>query len=147
MPFEPNHAWLKEHIRDIPDFPKAGVTFKDITPLLADEKAFAYTVDAIAHQFDRAQIDKVLGIEARGFIVAAPLAYRFNAGADLDRRRRARHGWNGRRDRKLDRALWRKGRRYRDDHGTLVPRRAREDLGLRVHESDHLLTWDRGREG
>lgn len=80
MPFEPNHDWLKEHIRDIPDFPKPGVIFKDITPLLADEKAFAYTIDAIAFQFDRDQIDKVLGIEARGFIIAAPLAYRFNAG-------------------------------------------------------------------
>src|SRR5688500_11346074 len=80
MPFEPNHEWLKEHIRDIPDFPKPGVVFKDITPLLADEKAFAYTIDAIAHQCDRDQIDKVLGIEARGFILAAPLAYRFNAG-------------------------------------------------------------------
>ena len=80
MPFEPDHDWLKEHIRDIPDFPKPGVTFKDITPLLADKKAFAYMIDAIAHHFDRDQIDKVLGIEARGFIVAAPLAYRFTAG-------------------------------------------------------------------
>jgi len=80
MPFEPNHDWLKDHIRDIPDFPKAGVTFKDITPLLADKKAFTYTIDAIAHHFDRDEIDKVLGIEARGFIIAAPLAYRFTAG-------------------------------------------------------------------
>jgi adenine phosphoribosyltransferase len=80
VPFEPNHDWLKEHIRDIPDFPQPGVVFKDITPLLADKKAFTYTIDAIAHQFDRDEIDKVLGIEARGFIVAAPLAYRFTAG-------------------------------------------------------------------
>jgi adenine phosphoribosyltransferase len=74
------HEWLKEHIRDIPDFPKPGVVFKDITPLLADKKAFAYTIDAIAHEFDRDEIDKVVGIEARGFMVAAPLAYRFTAG-------------------------------------------------------------------
>ncbi len=80
MPFEPNHEWLKEHIRDIPDFPKPGVVFKDITPLLADKKAFTYTIDAIAHQYDSDEIDKVLGIEARGFMVAAPLAYRFTAG-------------------------------------------------------------------
>jgi adenine phosphoribosyltransferase len=80
MPHNPNHDWLKEHIRDIPDFPKEGVVFKDITPLLADAKAFAYTIDAIAHHYDRAEIDKVLGIEARGFMVAAPLAYRFVAG-------------------------------------------------------------------
>jgi adenine phosphoribosyltransferase len=80
MPHEPNHDWLKEHVRDIPDFPKEGVMFKDITPLLADKKAFAYTIDAIAHQFDRDEVDKVLGIEARGFMIAAPLAYRFTAG-------------------------------------------------------------------
>lgn len=80
MNHDRDHSWLKEHIRDIPDFPKEGVTFKDITPLLADKKAFTYTIDAIAHHFDRDDIDKVLGIEARGFIVAAPLAYRFTAG-------------------------------------------------------------------
>ena len=76
----PDHEWLKGFIRDIPDFPKPGVVFKDITPLLADKKAFTYTIDAIAHHFDRDEIDKVLGIEARGFMVAAPLAYRFTAG-------------------------------------------------------------------
>jgi adenine phosphoribosyltransferase len=80
LPYAPNHEWLKEFIREIPDFPKPGVTFKDITPLLADKKAFTYTIDAIAHIFDRDEIDKVLGIEARGFMVAAPLAYRFTAG-------------------------------------------------------------------
>jgi adenine phosphoribosyltransferase len=80
VPYEPDHDWLKEYIRDIPDFPKPGVAFKDITPLLADKKAFAYTIDAIAHHFDRDEIDKVLGIEARGFMIAAPLAYRFVAG-------------------------------------------------------------------
>ncbi len=80
MPYDPDHEWLKEHIRDIRDFPRPGVVFKDITPLLADKKAFAYTIDAIAHHFDRDEVDKVLGIEARGFMVAAPLAYRFTAG-------------------------------------------------------------------
>lgn len=80
MPHRPDHSWLKEHIREIPDFPQSGVSFKDITPLLADKKAFAYTIDAIAHEFDRDEIDKVLGIEARGFMIAAPLAYRFTAG-------------------------------------------------------------------
>lgn len=80
MPHKPDHGWLKEHIRDIPDFPKDGIVFKDITPLLAHKKTFAYTIDAIAHHYDRDEIDKVLGIEARGFMVAAPLAYRFTAG-------------------------------------------------------------------
>lgn len=77
---DPRDEWLKSFIRDIPDFPKEGVVFKDITPLLADKKAFSYTIDAIAHHYDRDDIDKVLGIEARGFMIAAPLAYRFTAG-------------------------------------------------------------------
>ena len=71
---------LKDLIRDIPDFPKPGVVFKDITPLLADVDAFRFTVDAIADHFAGQTIDKVLGIEARGFIAAAPVAYRFGAG-------------------------------------------------------------------
>jgi adenine phosphoribosyltransferase len=73
-------AWLKEHIRDIPDFPKPGVAFKDITPLLAHVDAFRFAVDALADHFSGRTVDKVLGIEARGFIVAAPVAYRFGAG-------------------------------------------------------------------
>src|SRR5437764_10485015 len=73
-------SWLKDHIRDIPDFPKPGVVFKDITPLLADVDAFRFTVDAIADHFAGREVDKVLGIEARGFIMAAPVAYRFGAG-------------------------------------------------------------------
>src|SRR3954453_2832839 len=73
-------GWLKDHIRDIPDFPKPGVTFKDITPLLADVDAFRFTIDAIADPFAGREIDKVLGVEARGFIAAAPVAYRFGAG-------------------------------------------------------------------
>jgi adenine phosphoribosyltransferase len=73
-------GWLKEHIRDIPDFPQPGVVFKDITPLLADVDAFRFTVDALADHFSGQSIDKVLGIEARGFIIAAPVAYRFGCG-------------------------------------------------------------------
>lgn len=93
MTHEANHEWLKDHIRDIPDFPKPGIVFKDITPLLANEKAFAYTIDAIAHHFDRSDIDKVLGIEARGFMFAAPLAYRFTAGL-IPVRKKGKLPWN-----------------------------------------------------
>lgn len=71
---------LKERIRDIPDFPKPGVVFKDITPLLADSETFAMVVDALGDQFADRRIDRVLGIEARGFIIGAPVAYRFGAG-------------------------------------------------------------------
>jgi adenine phosphoribosyltransferase len=71
---------LHDRIRDIPDFPKEGVVFKDITPLLADPAAFSSAVDAIVVSYGRGKIDKVVGIEARGFIVAAPVAYHFGAG-------------------------------------------------------------------
>jgi adenine phosphoribosyltransferase len=73
-------AWLKEHVRDIPDYPKPGVIFRDITPLLAAPDAFAATVDALAAPFAEEHIDKVLGIEARGFVFASPVAYRHAAG-------------------------------------------------------------------
>src|SRR5437867_7855120 len=71
---------LKSLIRDVPDFPKDGIVFKDITPLLADPVAFSTVVDTIVVHFGRGNMDKVVGIEARGFIVAAPVAYHFNAG-------------------------------------------------------------------
>ncbi len=72
-------AWLAQHIRDVPDFPKPGVVFKDITPLLADVDAFRFTVDALADRFAGVAVDRVIGIEARGFIPAAPIAYRIGA--------------------------------------------------------------------
>lgn len=72
--------WLKTYIRDVPDFPRPGVVFKDITPLLADVAAFRYAVDTLADRFSGRRVDKVLGIEARGFILAAPVAYRLGAG-------------------------------------------------------------------
>lgn len=74
---------LLAHIRDVPDFPEPGVVFKDITPLLADPSAFATLVDAFVTVADAAamgQVDKVVGIEARGFILAAPVAYELGVG-------------------------------------------------------------------
>jgi len=73
-------ALITSRIRDVPDYPKPGVLFKDITPLLADHTAFAAVVDAVVAYYGRGTIDKVVGIEARGFIVAAPIAYHFGAG-------------------------------------------------------------------
>ena len=67
-------------IRDVPDFPKPGIVFKDITPLLADPMAFAAVIDLIVVHFGRGNVDKVVGIEARGFILGAPVAYHFGAG-------------------------------------------------------------------
>ena len=71
---------LHERVRDVPDFPRPGVLFKDINPLLADHVAFAAAVDAIVAHHGRGTVDKVVGIEARGFILAAPVAYHFGAG-------------------------------------------------------------------
>jgi adenine phosphoribosyltransferase len=65
-------------IRDIPDYPQPGVVFKDITPLLADGQAFGAVVDALAAT--SGPVDKVAGIESRGFILAAPVAWRLGAG-------------------------------------------------------------------
>lgn len=71
---------LRALVRDIPDFPQPGVVFKDITPLLADPVAFSTVVDVIVVHFGRGSVDRVVGIEARGFILASPVAYHFGAG-------------------------------------------------------------------
>ena len=71
---------LRSLIRDVPDFPKQGIVFKDITPLLGDPVAFSTAIDVIVVHFGRGNVDKVVGIEARGFILASPVAYHFNAG-------------------------------------------------------------------
>jgi adenine phosphoribosyltransferase len=71
---------IKSLIRDVPDFPQEGIVFKDITPLLADEVAFSSVIDLIVVHFGRGAVDKVVGIEARGFILASPVAYHFGAG-------------------------------------------------------------------
>ncbi|MEE8158611.1 MAG: adenine phosphoribosyltransferase, partial [Dehalococcoidia bacterium] len=67
---------LKRYIRDIPDFPKPGILFKDITPLLQSPEAFKEVIDRIAEHFDKRHVDAVLAIEARGFLFGAALAYR-----------------------------------------------------------------------
>lgn len=70
-----------EHlIVDIPDYPEKGVVFKDITPLISDPQGFASAVDAIADHFMNKGITKVVGAEARGFLIGAPVAYRLCAG-------------------------------------------------------------------
>jgi adenine phosphoribosyltransferase len=71
---------LRALVRDVPDFPKPGIVFKDITPLLADEVAFSSVIDETVVHFGRGNVDKVVGIEARGFILASPVAYHFGAG-------------------------------------------------------------------
>lgn len=71
---------LKSKIRVIPDFPKEGISFKDITTLLSDKDAFAETIDVLADAVKGYEFDFVAGIEARGFIIGAPLALKLNKG-------------------------------------------------------------------
>jgi adenine phosphoribosyltransferase len=66
---------LKSFIRDIPDFPKKGIIFKDITPLLKNREAFSHVVQQIAKKYGKSRVDAVLGVEARGFIFGAAVAY------------------------------------------------------------------------
>jgi adenine phosphoribosyltransferase len=65
---------LTRYIRDIPDFPRPGIVFKDITPLLAEADAFQHSIDELANHYHREQLDVVAAAEARGFLFAAPLA-------------------------------------------------------------------------
>ncbi len=71
--------FARSKIRDVPDFPRAGVLFKDITPLLASPRAFHVVLDAIAERFIGEHVDVVVGVEARGFIFGGALAARLNA--------------------------------------------------------------------
>ena len=76
----PNHDFLKQLIREIPDFPKPGILFYDITTVLKDKVGFAKLTDSLGQCFIGRRVDAVLGIEARGFIFGPALAYRLNAG-------------------------------------------------------------------
>ncbi|MFA6091680.1 MAG: adenine phosphoribosyltransferase [Elusimicrobiota bacterium] len=80
-------ADLRKHVRDVPDFPKKGIVFKDISPLLADPRAFAAAIDALAAPFKDRGVRYVAGIESRGFLFAAALAARLDAGILLIRKK------------------------------------------------------------
>lgn len=77
---------LKGIIRDIPDFPKQGIIFKDITTLLTDAKSFHRMIDLLAHRYVGEKIDQIVGIEARGFILGSALAYKLGTGITLVRK-------------------------------------------------------------
>jgi adenine phosphoribosyltransferase len=78
VPIDPDD--VKRHIRDIADWPSPGITFRDITPLVKDARVFGATIDSLVEPFVGAGIDRVLGVEARGFIFAAPVAHSLGAG-------------------------------------------------------------------
>jgi len=73
-------AELLQKIRSIPDFPKRGIVFRDITTLLKDSSAFNRVVDLLYERYKNSRVDKVVSVESRGFIFAAPLAYKLGAG-------------------------------------------------------------------
>ena len=75
-----DHPWLTNLVRDIGDYPTPGVMFRDITPLLGDADGFHRSVDELVLRFRNVPVDRVLGIAARGFIIAAPVAYELRAG-------------------------------------------------------------------
>ena len=77
---------VKQIIRDIPDFPKEGIIFKDITPLLSDASAFGKTINTLKKRYINKQIDRVVGVEARGFIFASAVAYALGAGTTMVRK-------------------------------------------------------------
>lgn len=77
---------IRQAIRDIPNFPKPGIVFKDITPLLADGALFAKTINCFARRYEGQKIDTVLGVESRGFIIGAALAYSLGAGFSVVRK-------------------------------------------------------------
>jgi adenine phosphoribosyltransferase len=67
---------LKQYIRDVPDFPMPGVLFKDITPLLSNPTAFCQVIDHLTRKYEQSSLDSIVAIDARGFLFAAPVAYR-----------------------------------------------------------------------
>lgn len=71
-------SYVRERVRVVPDFPKPGILFRDITPVLADPKAFHMVIDALVERFIGQRVDAVVAIESRGFIFGAPLASRLN---------------------------------------------------------------------
>lgn len=71
---------LRTYIREIPDFPKPGIKFKDITPLLQDKEAFKFAIDILAQELSSYKFDKIVAVESRGFIFGGALAYRLGVG-------------------------------------------------------------------
>ena len=83
---------LANGVRDVPDFPKPGILFRDITPILINPDLFELSIQALMEPIQRARIDKVVGIDARGFIFAAPTALHLEAGLVLVRKK-GKHPW------------------------------------------------------
>lgn len=121
-------AALSDWIRPVPDWPQPGVLFRDLTPLWADGRAWARAVEALARPFDTAPPDLVLGIEARGFLVAAALAARWGTGLVLARKPGKLPSAALRQDYELE-----YGRATLETHRDLIPR------GTRILIADDVI--------
>ncbi len=77
---------LREYIRDVPDFPKEGIIFKDITTLISNGDAFKYAVDKMIEPFKEESIDRIIGIESRGFLFGGAMAYIIGTGVNIARK-------------------------------------------------------------
>jgi adenine phosphoribosyltransferase len=121
-------APLSDWIRPVPDWPQPGVLFRDLTPLWADGRAWARAVDALARPFDTPPPDLVLGIEARGFLVAAALAARWGTGLVLARKPGKLPSAALRQDYELE-----YGRATLETHRDLIPR------GTRILIADDVI--------
>ena len=86
MTLETTSRWLTTLIRDVPDFPQPGIVFKDITPILRDPRGLREAVDAMAAPFRDKGVDVIVGLESRGFILGAPIAYSMGLGFALVRK-------------------------------------------------------------
>jgi adenine phosphoribosyltransferase len=82
---------IRDYIRDIPDFPSKGIVFRDISPLLHNSEVFAYAVESLYQKLHNYKIDKVVGIESKGFIFAAPLALKLGVGMSVAKKRSGDH--------------------------------------------------------
>lgn len=80
-------SYLKGIIRDVPDFPKPGIIFKDITPILSNSEAFQRVIDTFVERYAGKDIKAVVGVESRGFVFGAPLAYKLGCGCILIRKK------------------------------------------------------------
>src|SRR3989339_1432247 len=78
---------FKKHIREIPDWPKPGINFYDITTLLENKKAFKILIDCLCYPYKDQKIDKVVGIDARGFLLAGAMAYQLSTGVSVIRKK------------------------------------------------------------
>ena len=82
---------IKEHIRDIVDFPSVGITYRDISPILHNAEVFRHAIDSLYFQVKDWKIDKIVGIESKGFIFAGPLALKLNVGLAVAKKRTGDH--------------------------------------------------------